>query len=388
MDTRRPRGLSTSSWIIILAAAAVIGFIAWSLWAELDQITRAKGTVIPTARVQVIQSVDGGVISRLRVREGDIVRKGQLLVSLDKIKLNAAAEEARAQVAALKSAMVRIQAELFGKPMAFPPEVAAYPDFVANQRQLYGQRRAALAADIAALQSQGRLIREELNLNLPLVRSGDVSRSEVIRMQRGAADISGQVANRRNKYLEDLQTEYARTEELLVSAQQLLTQRADAVGSSDLVAPTNGIVKNVRLTTVGGVLRAGDEVLTIVPTGEALIVEAKVSPTDIAFIRTGQTAAVKFDAYDSSIYGAGEGRVTFISPDTLTEERAGGPTESFYRVHLAVDTKRMRPRHAGERIEIQPGMTAIVEIKTGENTVFRFLTKPILKTTSESFSER
>ena len=366
----------------------MVGFILWSLWAELDQIARARGQVIPTGRVQVIQSADGGVVGEIRVREGDIVKKGQLLVTLDKVKLRAAVDESRARVAALRSAMARIQAELFNKPLVFPADVTGYPDFVANQRQLYAQRRASLAADIGALQSQGRLIREELNLNLPLVASGDVARSEIIRMQRMAADVDGQIATRRAKYLQDLQTEYAKTEEELVSAQQLLTQRQDALENTDLMSPADGIIKNVRVTTVGGVLRPGDEMLTIVPTGDALIVEAKVSPSDIAFVRVGQTASVKFDAYDSSIYGSGEGRVTFVSPDTLTEERSGGPAETYYRVHLSVDTSGMRPRDAGEKIEIQPGMTAVVEIKTGRNTVFRYLTKPILKTTSESMGER
>lgn len=389
METhRRKAGLSAANWIILLSAVTVFAFIIWSLWAELDQITRARGVAIPSGRVQLVQSADGGVVKEIRVREGQAVKKGQLLVTLDKIKLGAGADEARARVAGLKSAMVRIQAELFNKPLAFPADVQAFPDFVANQRQLYAQRRASYAADINALEAQARLARQELGMNQPLVASGDVARSEIIRMQRNVADINGQIAMRRARYLADLQTEYAQTEEQLVSAQQMLTQRADALGSADLVAPADGVVKNIRVTTVGGVLQPGEEMLSIVPTADALIVEAKVSPADIAFVRVGQTASVKFDAYDSSIYGAAEGRVTFVSPDTLTEERPGAPAETFYRVRLAVDTRRMRPHEAGETITIQPGMTATVEIKTGRSTVFRYLTKPITKTTSESLGER
>ncbi|PZO89176.1 MAG: secretion protein [Sphingomonas sanxanigenens] len=389
MDThRRKAGLSAANWIILLSAVAVFAFIIWSLWAELDQITRARGVAVPSGRIQLVQSADGGVIKEIRVREGQKVRKGQVLVTLDKIKLGAGADEARARVAGLKSAMVRIQAELFNKPLAFPADVQAFPDFVANQRQLYAQRRASYSADINALEAQARLARQELAMNQPLVASGDVARSEIIRMQRSVADINGQIAMRRARYLADLQAEYAQTEEQLVSAQQMLTQRADALGSADLVAPTDGVVKNIRVTTVGGVLQPGEEMLSIVPTGDALIVEAKVSPADIAFVRVGQTASVKFDAYDSSIYGAAEGRVTFVSPDTLTEERPGAPAETFYRVRLAVDTRHMRPHEPGETIAIQPGMTATVEIKTGRSTVFRYLTKPITKTTSESLGER
>jgi adhesin transport system membrane fusion protein len=154
------------------------------------------------------------------------------------------------------------------------------------------------------------------------------------------------------------------------------------------LSPTTGIVKNVRFTTVGAVLRPSDEVMQIVPTGEQLIVEAQVSPRDIAFIRQGQTASVKFDTYDSAIYGAGAGIVSYVSPDTLSEQSEDGQTTTYYRINLTVDIKPMRPKRLGEKIMIQPGMTVMAEIKTGENTVLGYLTKPILKTVSESMGER
>jgi adhesin transport system membrane fusion protein len=377
-----------STWIIVMATATVVGFILWSLWAKLDQITRAAGRVIPTGRVQIVQSADGGVIRDLRVREGDVVKRGQLLVTLDRTALGASVGEGQARVAALKTAMVRIEAELFGRPLAFPPDVAIYSDFVANQRALYARRRQALASELQSLRSQASLVREELNLNQPLVDTGDVPRAEVIRMERQLSDLQGQIVNRQNQYQQDLQTEYAKTAEELVSAQQTLTQRGEGLGNTELRAPVDGIVDDIRITTVGGVLRAGDEVMKIVPTGRKLIVEARVSPSDIAFIRRGQQASVKFDAYDSARYGVGRGQVVFISADTTLDERAAGPQDAYYRVQLNVDTSAMRPGRPSEPIEIQPGMTATVEIKTGENTVFGYLTKPILKTTSEALRER
>jgi adhesin transport system membrane fusion protein len=380
--------VKTSYWIIVTIAVALVAFITWSLWAELDQITRAPGKVIPIGRVQIIQSADGGVIGEIRVREGDLVKRGERLVVLDKIKLQASVTEARAKVAALKSQMARIQAELYDRPLHFPSDVLAYTEFVSNQRQLYLKRRAALQSDLSALRSMRMLMQEELNLNLPLVKSGDVARSEVIRMQRGMVDVDGQISGKQAKYIQDLQTEFAKVEEELVTAQQVMAQREDALKATDLIAPTDGIVKNVRLTTVGGVLRPGDEVLQIVPTGEKLIVEAQVAPRDIAFVKIGQTASVKFDAYDSSIYGSGIGKVTYLSPDTLAEQRPDGSQNIYYRVNVEVDISKMRPKHSGEVIAIQPGMTVIAEIITGKNTVFRYLTKPILKTTSESMGER
>lgn len=389
MRSSAKRTHHSSTIIIVLVAVTIAAFIAWSFWARLDQISRARGQVIPAGRVQIIQSLDGGEITKILVREGDSVRRGQLLLVLDKVKLAAAAEEARAQVAALRATMTRVQAELLNKPLLFPADVRAYPEFVQNQQTLYNERRSALNAQLAGIRSQQRLQEQELDLNKPLVTTGDVAQSEVIRMQRMAADLGTQAEVQRGRYIQDLQAEFTKTQGDLVTAEQVLTQRQDALKNAEFRSPADGVVKNVRLTTVGGVFRPGDEVMTIVPTGDRLIVEAKVSPSDIAYVKPGQSASVKFDAYDSSIYGAGEGKVTFISPDTMSEQGPDGKAEApYYRVHLTVDTSRMHPHYPGEKIEIQPGMTATAEIRTGESTVFRYLTKPILKTASESMGER
>lgn len=385
---RKLQSIRLSTWIILTSAVSVFSFVLWAKWAELDQISRATGQVIPIGKVQVMQSADGGVITEIRVREGDLVKKGQLLVCIDGVKVEAAVEESRAKVAAFRSTMERIQAELYDRPLSFPANVRAYPDFVANQTALYQKRRQSITMELAALKSVQRLMQQELELNLPLVASGDVARAEVIRMQRGIADIEGQIVNRRSKYQQDLQAEFAKVEEDLVSAEQTLAQRMDALVATELRSPTDGIVKNVRFTTVGAVLRPGDEVMQIVPSGERLIAEAQVSPRDIAFIRVGQTASVKFDTYDSGIYGSAIGKVSYVSPDTLVEQRPDGGTNSNYRINLEVDIKTMRPKYSGEKILIQPGMTLVAEIKTGENTVMGFLTKPILKTVSESMGER
>jgi len=378
--------ISSSRKVILLTAVGFAGLVGWAGVAEIDQVSRANGQVIPSGRVQIVQSTDGGVIAAINVKEGDRVRKGQVLVTLDRIRLAAAVDEGRAKVASLKTVKARIEAELFDKPLDFSNDVKDFPDFMANQRQLFAKRRAAQTQDIAALNRMLRLVRQELTMNQPLLAYGDVSRSEMLRLERSVADIEGQIANRQNKYLQDLQTEYAKVEEELVTAEQTLTQRLAALADTELEAPADGIVKNVRLTTIGGVLRPSDEVLQIVPTGEELIVEAKVSPSDIAYVRLGQEASVKFDAYDSSIFGSAHGRVSYISPDTLAEQRPTGE-QVFYRVHIRVNTAAMHPR-SGEKIQIQPGMTASTEILTGRNTVLKYLLKPIIKTVDQSFGER
>lgn len=378
--------MTSSRQVIILTALTLAGFVGWASLAEIDQVSRASGQVIPSGRIQIVQSTDGGVIEKISVKEGDRVRKGQVLVTLDRVRLAAAVDEGGAKVASLKTAKARIKAELFDAPLVFPDDVKDFPDFVANQRQLFAKRRAAQMQDIAALNRMLRLVRQELAMNQPLLQYGDVSRSEVLRLERSVAEIEGQIANRQNKYLQDLQAEYAKIEEDLVTAEQTLKQRVAALADTELEAPTDGIVKNVRLTTIGGVLRPSDEVLQIVPTGEELIVEAKVSPADIAFVRVGQSASVKFDAYDSSVYGSADGRVSYVSPDTIMEQKSGGE-QVFYRVYIQVGTRNMRPR-AGEKIEIQPGMTSTTEILTGRNTVLKYLLKPIIKTVDQSFGER
>ena len=280
------RWLNQSTIVIFGIVAFFALALAWSFWAELDQVSRAPGQIIPSGRIQVIQSTDGGQITSIHVREGDHVRKGQVLVELDDIKLRAAVAEAQGKVASLMSTMSRIDAELFDRPLSFPAEVRAFPEFVSNQTLLYQKRRQALQDQLAALRRMLGLMDQELDMNMPLLTQGDVSKADVLRLQRSVSDLQSQIVNVRNKYIEDLQTEYAKTEEDLVTAREVLAQRTDGLKDTKIIAPVDGIVKNVKLTTLGGVLRPSDEVMSIVPTGEKLILECKMSPKDIAYVRS------------------------------------------------------------------------------------------------------
>ncbi|WP_108790217.1 HlyD family efflux transporter periplasmic adaptor subunit [Erythrobacter sp. Alg231-14] len=380
--------LRPATLIIITISALLVGFIAWSQWAELDQVTRAPGKVVPFARVQIVQSEQDGAITQIAVREGEAVTAGQLLVELDKVQLEAAVRESRVKVAALESRMARINAELFDRPLTFPSSLDDFDEFVANQRQLFQRRRAALQSELATLSSLAELQQQELDLNMPLLDTGDVARSEIIRMQRVVVETRGRISNLRSEYIRDLQAEFTQTEEELAASRQQLARSEDSLRASTLAAPTDGIVKNVRFSTIGGVVRAGEEVLQIVPVGEKLIIETRVPPRDIAFVKTGQTARVNFDAYDNSIYGSATGNVVFISPDTLTEQSENGSSETYYRVNLEVDTATMRQVEGRDLINLQAGMTATAEILTGKSTVWAYLTKPILKTASDSMQER
>jgi adhesin transport system membrane fusion protein len=376
-----------SSRIILSSALLMASAIGWGYYAKLDQTSRATGQIIPAGHDQIIQAPDGGQIKQILVKEGDHVEAHQPMFLLDQVKMRAGVDEARGRLAALEAQMARIDAELFDKPLSFPAGAGQFHDIEASQQQLYTKRRIALHEQLASLDRMHSLAQNELDLNQPLLKSGDVSRSEVIRLQRQVVDIEAQSSNTRNKYIQDLQAEYAKVGEDLVTAREVLKQRLAGMQDTVIRAPTAGVVKNVRFTTEGGVLRAADELAQVVPTGQELIVEAKVSPSDIAYIRPGQGASLKFDAYDSSIFGGADGVVTYISPDTLSESGPGGGEHTYYRVHIRVDTRNMKGL-GGRPVQLQPGMTATVEIKTGGGTVLNYLLKPLVKTLSEAMNEK
>ncbi|MEI8304315.1 MAG: HlyD family efflux transporter periplasmic adaptor subunit [Burkholderiales bacterium] len=382
----REPGRDPGRWLIRASFLVIIGFIAWANWAEIDQITRAPGQAIASSRNQVVQAPEGGVLAELLVREGSSVRRGQLLFRFERNKAEAGSLEAEAKVVALKAAVARLRAELLGGKPVFGPELRRYPEFTATQQALFDKRQSALAEELAALARSQSLVRDELEMNLPLLRTGDVSRAEVLKLQRQLAEIEGQITNRRNKYLQDSQTEFAKAQEDLAAAEQVLAQRREQLGYTEVRAPMDGVVRNVRLTTVGGVARPGEEILQIVPVEDSFLFEAKVRPADAAFVKTGLPATVKLDAYDYTIYGSLPGEVTYISVDTLSEDNRANE-QPYYRVQIRTTARNLVAAN-GRRIDIQPGMTASIEIRTGSNTVLRFLLKPVIKTLHEALGER
>lgn len=376
-----------SRTLILAIAFTLITFIVWAAWAEIDQITRASGTVIPSSRNQVIQVMEQAMVDEIAVREGDIVRRGQVLMRLDKVRAEAAWNENWAKIVALKAVVARLTAEVLDRDPEFPPEVAEYPELLSNQRLLFQRRRAALGEDLLAQEETLALVNAELELLQPLLATGDVSKVEILRLQRQRAELKGKIATRKNKYLEDAQAELAKAQEGLEPLAQQLAQHSKLIENTVILAPMDGVVRNIRITTKGGVARAGDEVMQIVPVDDEFLIEAKVKPADIAFVKEGLPATVKFDAWDYTIYGSFPGLVAYISADTLNEDARSTNEEPAYRVQVKLEGKDL----AGlgpEPVKIQPGMTATVEIRTGSNTVLNFLTKPVTKTLHESMGER
>jgi adhesin transport system membrane fusion protein len=370
-------------WASVLSLGVAVG---WAAVSEIDQVTRATGKVIASSRSQVVQAVEGGVLETLNAREGDAVQQGQLLAVLDKTRLNAQFQESRAKAVALGAQVARLKAEVYGTPLQLSADLRDYPDIAAAQTALLRKRLGALAEDLAALERSADLVRRELALNEPLLATGDVSEVDVIRLRRQLSDLQAQMTSRRNKQFQDAQAELARAEDELASVRQNVAQREDALSRTELRAPLAGTVKNVRVTTLGAVLKSGEELLQIVPAGDDLVVEVRIRPQDIAHLKPGLPAQVKIDAYDYTIYGMLDGTLSYISPDTL-EEGLRANEQPYYRGLVTTRGLQFRKRPQ-EALEIQPGMTASVDIVTGRNTVLRYLTKPLIKTVDGAMGER
>ena len=364
----------------------VIPFFIWSKDAYLEQISHATGSVIASAKTQSIQTAIDGVITEVLVHEGQEVKKDQELVFLNKQQNQAAFEAANGKVAALKAALTRLRSEVYGVALKFPEEIKDYQEFVTTQTELYHRRKKALNDDIAALNESLSLTQSELNLNLPLLKMGYIGASEIIKLKKQIADTKGQITNKNNKYFQEAQVELTKIEEDLSTKLQELEDKKVTLEHSVIYAPMDAIVKNILITTKGAKVRPGDVILELVPSSDKLIIEAKFQPKDLSFIQIGQKAAVKLDAYDYSIYGIFHGVVKYISPDALVEKTQKGD-ELYFRVQIELDTKELNAKN-GKKIEISPGMTANIDIITGERTVFEYLAKPIVKTLSESFKER
>lgn len=382
---QKAKSRSKPSIIIWVALAVIIVLIAWASFAKIDQVTRAQATVIASDRTQEIQATDNGVVSELLVKEGDDVKKGDLLAILEEERAKAALDNSATKVAALRARVARLEAEIFDRPLNFPEEIQKYAEYVQNQTELYNRRRQAITQDVASLQKMLELAKRELAMNEPLLAHGDVSQADVIRLRRQVADIEAQITNKRNKYFEDAQTELTKTQEELESETEQLRDRAQVLEEKRLFAPVDGKVNNIAVTTIGGVVRSGDTIMQLLPTSSDLVVEAKVRPVDIAYVKEGQTASVKLDAYDYSIFGAMNGEVIYISPDTLMEKTPQGD-KPYYRVQIRIEGAQVAARE--DEIIIKPGMTASVDIKAMERTVLSYLTKPITKTLSEGLGER
>ena len=377
LDANPLAGLSLLLLVVVLAAG---GF--WAERAVLDEVTLAEGEVISSSREQVIQSLEGGILSELLVREGDIVEKGDVLLRIDDTRFGTSLRESQSREAALRAAVARLRAEAEGGEPEFPGDLPS--EVVVTERNVFESRRAALEQSISGVRRSLSLADQELALTAPLAEEGVVSEVEVLRLRRDVSELRAQIADKRAGFHASARAELATKEGELGSIAEVLAAREDQLRRTVVRAPMRGTVKNIRLTTVGGVIQPGNDIMEIAPLEEQLLVEARIRPSDVAFLHPGLPATVKVTAYDFSIYGGLEGTLEHISPDTIIDEERRG--ESFYRIRVRTETNFLHGR--GEALPIIPGMTATVEILTGHKTVLDYILKPVLKTRQNAMRER
>lgn len=378
-------------WVIMLFFVLLVVFVVWAYNSPIEEVTRGNGNVIPSSREQVIQSLDPGIVTEITVKEGDIVEKGQILMKLDDTRSSAVLRESEAKVANLEAMIARLKAESYGTELSFPKNVSA--ELRQREQAAYIARRRAVSDAIQSLNLSKATLDKEIEITAPMVAQGVVSEVELLRMRRESSELTLQIAERRNRYMADANNELVQAESELAQAKENMAMRADPVERSQLRAPMRGIVKDIQINTVGGVVNAGQDIMQIVPLDDKLLVEAYIRPQDVAFIRPGLPAVVKISAYDYAIYGGLDGKVTLISPDTVsnsmqnrTNDLKLDPNQVYYRILVQTNSNSLKDRN-GKEMPIIPGMVATVDVKTGEKTVFQYLIKPITRM-KQALSER
>lgn len=374
------------TWIVFIS---LIMFAAWSSYFQLEQFVRAQSTVFSKIRTQEIQAVDGGVLEEIHVKEGDLVHVGQLLAKINSKRFEASSNEIKARVNALRAKITRLKAEIKDTVPQFDNNlILNAPEIVDIERTLYFSRKQSLQNDVIALRQNLSIAKSEQEIVLNLKRTGDVDQMEVLNARKAVIDADSKLKARINEYLEKASSELADERDQLSQSLQILRQRTDLVEDSDVIAQVPGYVKNIYVNTLGAVLQTGQKLMEIVPTEDVLLLEAKVTPRDIADIKVGQTATLRLDPFDASIYGTVNASVVFISADTVMDDQPKQNNEQpSYIVHLAVTSNEVITS-VGKSITLIPGMTGQVDIKTGKRSVLTYLLKPIVKTLNQSFGEK
>lgn len=379
-EPRLPRS-TLVAWSLFALLAA---FVAWASFFHLDEVTTGSGKVIPSSHEQVIQSLEGGIIHRLFVQEGDIVERGQRLAQLDRTKTEFSVLESESRLNAALATAARLSAEVNGSEPAFPAELDDDVELIMQETALFKSRRESLDKGLAGLRQGVALIQRELSLTIPLVKQGAASNVEVLRLQRQKNELENKITEMQNQYYVRAREELARANAEIEAQRSVTRGREDSLTRLTFTAPVRSIVKDIDVTTVGGVIPPNGKLMTLVPLDDRMVIEAKISPRDVAFIHPGQKALVKITAYDYSIFGGLEGEVTTISPDTIQDEVKRDVY--YYRVYIRTTSNHLLNKQ-NRSFPIFPGMIATVDIKTGNKTILDYLLKPLNKT-KEALRER
>ncbi len=371
-------------WAVYLLLVAVAVAVAWASVAQVDIIAKANGRVVPEGREQVIASLEGGILRQLLVREGQQVSAGQVLALLDPTRVEAQKAEGHAKRLALRGTLARLQAEASGKPLRFADDLPEA--MVLGETESFEARQRALHDAVETNRRSTAMLGKELAVAESMSAKGLMSEVEVMRVRRQMNDLHLQTQERINRFRLEASAELVRVRTDLSMIEEQMVVRDDVLRRSTLVSPVRGVVKQIRANTLGGVIAAGAPIMEIVPLGDKVLIEARVLPADIGFVKVGQPVEIKLSAYEYSVYGGLKGVVHTISPDALGDpERAASPEGTWYRALVVAEGDR--PRQGGKALEVMPGMTGMVEIRTGQRSVLGFLLRPMLKS-SEAFRER
>jgi adhesin transport system membrane fusion protein len=416
-------------YVVGLVCAFLTAAVVWSAWAEVDELARAEGKVIPSSKMQIIQSAEAGVLTEILVRSGQQVKKGQQLLRLDDTNTSSSAGEVQAKVNALKVQVTRLRVETSGDltdGFKCPDDIAASaPAVCTNEAELLNARKETLDKGkqvlLARVEQRQRELNEalseqqrltdsyaltskQLELLAPLAKKGLVSQTDYITSQREASDAKGQLdaivqsigrlqaalseANLQvdqadMQFRQEAQTDLTTRLAELSSAEETLRGAADRVSRTDIRSPVDGIVNNLAVNTIGGFVSPGERLIDIVPVEDTLLIEARLKPSDVAFVLPGQPANIKFSAYDFSIFGGLRGEVQNVSADSITDPDT---RETYYVVQIKTGAAKLE--YNGQHLPILPGMVATVEIITGKKTILQYLLKPINKARDEALRER
>lgn len=376
--------LPKASLVIWIICLGLVTILVWAWLFELEEVSTGTGKVVPSSKEQIIQSLDGGILTTLNVKEGQIVEQGQVLAQLDPTRFESNVGETESLLTASKATAARLRAEVSGTPISFPAEVAKESKLVNEETALYQSRRANLEESLSGLKQALLLVEQELSMTQPLVAKGAASEVEVLRLKRQANELRNQMNDVQNQYYVKAREELAKANTDIETQQQVVRGKTDTLSRTVFKSPVRGVVKEIDVMTLGGVVPQNGKLMTIVPLDEQLLVEARISPRDIAFIHPEQDALVKITAYDYSIYGGLKGKVTVISPDTLRDEVK--QDQFYYRAYIRTDSDKLVNK-TGKNFAITPGMVATVDIRTGEKTVLDYLIKPFNKA-KEALRER
>ena len=376
--------LPKSSMVIWIIGLGLLVFFIWAALFKLEEVSTGTGKVIPSSKEQIIQSLEGGILTKLDVKEGDIVEKGTILAQLDPTRFASNVGESQSLLVSSLATSARLRAEVNGTALQFPEIVQKDSQLVREETQLYNTRRINLEESISDLTTSLTLVQQELRMTEPLVAKGAASEVEVLRLKRKASDLQKQINDTRSQYFVKAREELSKANTDVETQRQIVKGKSDTLNRTVFRAPVRGVVKEIDVMTLGGVIPPNGKIMTIVPLDEQLLIEARISPRDIAFIRPNQQALVKITAYDYAIYGGLHGKVTVISPDTIRDEVK--QDQFYYRVYIRTDSDKLRNKQ-GKTFAITPGMVATVDIRTGQKTVLDYLIKPFNKA-REALRER